>query len=366
MENTFCQTCGVSDNPNHLVFCSTCKTSAEHWYCMFVLPETDKEIIWSCEECAPTFPKSSSHQEYDEDLPHPPFRNKAKRYAIEDDALQNHSSSSKHKPSGQWTKRKKYMKPFHGHGESDIYNSNIHKYPFAVDAHSEEGKDGIKKFNNLKIGQVITGMEHHFNSITHLMRLLAPLKESRAQEAILLKQKKSINHNMSFVVDNNKKLEAECKRKDQDILAANKKLNERDHELSKVIKEKEKAELKVRQCSNKVTRTLIDLGYYKEKCKELEIENAELRELSVNHTEAEQLDAKSVEIDQMKHCISHLEAQTASLTQEHDNMIEFGIQCFDNFNVVKIHEWVETHPKKVALQHAECGRASNASNSKEG
>ncbi|XP_043719450.1 uncharacterized protein LOC122667262 [Telopea speciosissima] len=53
-ESEICEKCGVEGYSELLVYCSQCKVSLEHRYCLDKLPEQDVlEVIWSCEQCAP-------------------------------------------------------------------------------------------------------------------------------------------------------------------------------------------------------------------------------------------------------------------------------------------------------------------------
>ncbi|XP_042475975.1 uncharacterized protein LOC122057774 isoform X2 [Macadamia integrifolia] len=54
-----CEKCGDKGYSELLIYCSRCKVSCEHRYCLDKLPERDVlEVLWSCEQCEPR--KSSS------------------------------------------------------------------------------------------------------------------------------------------------------------------------------------------------------------------------------------------------------------------------------------------------------------------
>ncbi|KAJ4715269.1 RING/FYVE/PHD zinc finger-containing protein [Melia azedarach] len=49
-----CQKCGDKGDLKDLIYCVQCKVSAEHRYCLDILPKSKKEkVIWTCEECTP-------------------------------------------------------------------------------------------------------------------------------------------------------------------------------------------------------------------------------------------------------------------------------------------------------------------------
>ncbi|KDO58369.1 hypothetical protein CISIN_1g0167792mg [Citrus sinensis] len=49
-----CQKCGDQGVLNDLIYCVDCKVSAEHRYCLDVMPKSKKEkVVWKCEECNP-------------------------------------------------------------------------------------------------------------------------------------------------------------------------------------------------------------------------------------------------------------------------------------------------------------------------
>ncbi|XP_042494759.1 uncharacterized protein LOC122074037 isoform X2 [Macadamia integrifolia] len=50
-----CQKCGDKGYSDCLIYCSQCKVTVEHLYCLDNLPDGDRgvSVIWSCEQCAP-------------------------------------------------------------------------------------------------------------------------------------------------------------------------------------------------------------------------------------------------------------------------------------------------------------------------
>ncbi|CAL9096195.1 unnamed protein product [Musa acuminata var. zebrina] len=48
-----CQTCGVPGYTELLIYCNMCKSSAEHRYCLDILPSYHEEVSWSCDLCKP-------------------------------------------------------------------------------------------------------------------------------------------------------------------------------------------------------------------------------------------------------------------------------------------------------------------------
>ncbi|KAK3211648.1 hypothetical protein Dsin_016354 [Dipteronia sinensis] len=47
-----CQKCGDKGCLNDLIYCVHCNVSAEHRYCLDILPKNEKEnVVWTCEEC---------------------------------------------------------------------------------------------------------------------------------------------------------------------------------------------------------------------------------------------------------------------------------------------------------------------------
>ncbi|XP_050204427.1 uncharacterized protein LOC126654565 isoform X2 [Mercurialis annua] len=55
-----CQKCGDRGSIKQLVYCVKCEVSAEHSYCLDMLPsEGDENAPWKCEECCPRYVKRS-------------------------------------------------------------------------------------------------------------------------------------------------------------------------------------------------------------------------------------------------------------------------------------------------------------------
>ncbi|KAK9271385.1 hypothetical protein L1049_026975 [Liquidambar formosana] len=51
---TICQKCGDKGYSVALIYCDKCQVSAEHRYCLDILPETfDEYVTWFCEDCVP-------------------------------------------------------------------------------------------------------------------------------------------------------------------------------------------------------------------------------------------------------------------------------------------------------------------------
>ncbi|KAK0603318.1 hypothetical protein LWI29_003687 [Acer saccharum] len=49
---TVCQKCGDKGFMKDLIYCVNCKVSAEHQYCLDILPKSKTEkVVWTCEEC---------------------------------------------------------------------------------------------------------------------------------------------------------------------------------------------------------------------------------------------------------------------------------------------------------------------------
>ncbi|XP_044469620.1 uncharacterized protein LOC123198887 isoform X2 [Mangifera indica] len=49
-----CQKCGDKGYLKDLIYCMQCKVSAEHRYCLDILPKSRREkVVWTCEECTP-------------------------------------------------------------------------------------------------------------------------------------------------------------------------------------------------------------------------------------------------------------------------------------------------------------------------
>ncbi|KAK1322672.1 hypothetical protein QJS10_CPA02g00440 [Acorus calamus] len=47
-----CQKCGDRGYYELLIYCVKCQISAEHWYCLDIIPrKPPKEVVWSCEQC---------------------------------------------------------------------------------------------------------------------------------------------------------------------------------------------------------------------------------------------------------------------------------------------------------------------------